>query len=206
MGTEKLYLYPKWLRFWHALNGILCLLLLITGLSMYFSSRGSNIVGFNAAVNIHNICGIILLCNYSIFILGNLFTSNGHHYKIARKGFIKRLKVQSFYYIKGVFKGEKEPFPPSAEQKFNPIQQFTYFILMYFMVPCMMITGLLMLFPERLNFDFLHLHGMLFVDMVHLIGGICILLFLCIHLYFATMGHKINSHFKSIINGYHENH
>ncbi|MCF8299034.1 MAG: cytochrome b/b6 domain-containing protein, partial [Saprospiraceae bacterium] len=34
---EKLYLYPKWVRLWHLVNALLCILLIITGLSMQYA-------------------------------------------------------------------------------------------------------------------------------------------------------------------------
>ncbi|MBE9484291.1 MAG: cytochrome b/b6 domain-containing protein, partial [Bacteroidetes bacterium] len=57
---EKLYLYPVWVRFWHWANAILCLLLILTGLSMQYSDPEYPIIRFDWAVSIHDISGIIL--------------------------------------------------------------------------------------------------------------------------------------------------
>ena len=57
--SERLYLYPVWIRIWHMTNAFLCLVLIITGLSIQFSNPGT-VVKFNAAVSVHNIAGIIL--------------------------------------------------------------------------------------------------------------------------------------------------
>ena len=57
--SHKLYLYPVWIRIWHMLNAVLCLLLIVTGLSIQFSNPAT-VVQFRAAVSIHNIAGILL--------------------------------------------------------------------------------------------------------------------------------------------------
>ena len=54
---QPLYLYPVWIRLWHLLNLILCLTLIITGLSIQFSNP-SLAVRFKAAVAFHNVAGV----------------------------------------------------------------------------------------------------------------------------------------------------
>ncbi|MEI7595411.1 MAG: cytochrome b/b6 domain-containing protein [Bacteroidota bacterium] len=200
MGNHKLYLYPLWLRLWHVTNALLCLTLMFTGGFMHF---GSNIISFAIAVKIHNVVGIILLVNYTIFVFGNLITNNGNHYILIFKGLFKRIFTQLRYYSFGMFKGEETPFPVSEENKFNPVQQITYYSIMYALLPILGITGIAMLFPEKVIFELFSIKGIVLIDFVHLIGGFCIVLFLVIHLYFSTVGEKISSHFKSIVTGWH---
>ena len=58
--AHKEYLYPIWVRMWHWLNALLCLLLILTGLSMQYASVDGGLIRFDTAVTIHNLCGIIL--------------------------------------------------------------------------------------------------------------------------------------------------
>ena len=88
--AEKLYLYPKWLRLWHALNAIFILFLIITGVSMQFSGPQYGFIRFDTAVSIHNIAGMLLTASYVMFILGNILTPNGRYYKFSRKGLFER--------------------------------------------------------------------------------------------------------------------
>ena len=203
--TERLYLYPVWIRIWHMINALLCLILIITGLSIQFSNP-STVVKFNAAVSVHNIAGIILSMSYTIFFLGNLFTPNGAYYVIPVKGFLIRLKKQFIYYTIGLFRKEEAPFPVNEENKFNPLQQVTYVVLMYGFVPFVILTGWGLLYPEITVKSFVGFSGLDLTDLFHIFAGFFISIIMCVHVYFCTIGKNPVSNFKSMINGYHESH
>jgi thiosulfate reductase cytochrome b subunit len=152
----------------------------------------------------HNICGIILTVSYVVFFLGNLFTGNGFHYVIHVKGFIQRLMKQLYYYTIGVFKKEEAPFPIGSARKFNPLQQVTYTIMMYGVLPVIFITGWGLLFPDAIVEEWLGINGFAATDFLHILGGFAVSMFLLIHLYFATMGKKPTDHYKAMLTGYHE--
>ncbi|MCF8348555.1 MAG: hypothetical protein K9G61_07045, partial [Bacteroidales bacterium] len=52
--------------------------------------------------------------------------------------------------------------------------------------------------PNVFGFSGIHLTGL-----VHIISGFGLSIFLCIHLYFCTIGKTPTSNFKSMIDGYH---
>ena len=206
MSTERLYLYPIWLRFWHLVNAVLCLILIITGVSMQFSAPAVVLVNFDTAVAIHNIAGIILTISYAIFFVGNLFTFNGSQYQIGYKGLFKRLMTQARFYMFGLFKGENPPFPISKENKFIPLQRFSYVFIMYLFVPIVFISGWALLYPEMIPAIILGTSGLHLTDLFHIISGFIISFFMLIHIYFCTIGGKPLMNFKSIFTGYHESH
>lgn len=206
MSLEKIYLYPVWLRIWHLINAILCLLLIITGVSMQFSAASVILVGFDTAVFIHNIAGIILSINYVFFFIGNLITFNGSQYQMVYKGLIKRLITQARFYAFGIFKGEDPPFPIIKENKFNPLQRFSYVFIMYLFVPVVCITGWALLYPEMILTIVFGTSGLHLTDLIHIVAGYIISIFMLIHIYFCTLGKKPLSNFLSMINGYHEGH
>ncbi len=206
MSEHKLYLYPVWIRLWHALNALMCLTLIITGLSMQFSGPRVALVKFDAAVSVHNIAGIILSVNYVFFFIGNLFTYNGKYYQMEFRGLWKRLVRQFHHYTFGVFRKEPAPFPVTAEEKFNPLQQFSYVFVMYLFVPLVFISGWAMLYPDTIPTTILGGSGLHITDAIHIISGFVISLFMIIHIYFCTMGKTPLSNFRSIVNGYHEAH
>jgi thiosulfate reductase cytochrome b subunit len=203
--SERLYLYPVWIRIWHMSNALLCLALIITGLSIQFSNP-STVVKFNMAVSVHNIAGILLAMSYLLFFLGNLFTPNGSHYVIPLKDTFSRLMKQFRYYTIGLFKNQPAPFPVSVEEKFNPLQQVTYVILMYLLVPFVIISGFGLLYPEITVNSVFGFSGLDLTDFVHIIAGFGISIIMCVHVYFCTIGKNPTSNFKSMINGYHESH
>lgn len=201
---NKLYLYPGLIRIWHFLNAILIISLIISGLSMQYSDPLNPFMRFDLAVTLHNVTGFILLFNYLLFIIANTISKNGRHYRIQLKGLTTRLMVQFRYYTYGVFKNESAPFPVTKKMKFNPIQQVTYFLTMYVLMPLIFVTGLPMLFSGAIIRQLLGSQAFFVTDIFHIAIGFLLSVFLVIHVYFCTFGAKPTSNFKSIITGYHE--
>ena len=204
--SEKLYLYPIWLRIWHAINAILFLILIATGISMQYSNPNAPLIRFELAVSMHNISGIILSLNYLIYFIGNLITQNGRFYRIELKGFVKSLMKQIDYYIRGHFKGEPSPYPVNEKQKFNPLQKLTYVGALYVLVPIIILTGIALLFPEFIIDKVLNYSGIYLTALLHGVVGFLLSLFLLIHVYFSTMGSTPWSNFKGMITGWHDKH
>ena len=199
---HRIYFYPVWIRSWHLLNALCCLVLIYSGFSMYFSSGSSFLSGFKNAVSLHEWSGIVLGINYLAFIMGNCLNGNGRFYKLKFKELAEETGRQIRYYIFGMFRGEKEPYPVTEERKFNPLQKIAYFSVIYVLLPLSLISGLMMLFPEDIQFSIFNLSGLWFVDLFHISAGFLISVFLVIHIYSATIGFKKN--FRAIITGWHE--
>jgi thiosulfate reductase cytochrome b subunit len=108
------------------------------------------------------------------------------------------------YYAFGVFLKEQAPFPIGSARKFNPLQQVTYAGMMYFIVPLVFITGWALLFPNVIAEKWLGVDTFALTDFLHIAGGFGVSVFLIIHLYFATMGHKPTDHYKAMWSGYHD--
>jgi thiosulfate reductase cytochrome b subunit len=204
--SQKIYLYPMWIRLWHALNALLILLLIFTGVSMQYSDPANPFMRFDLAVKIHNTCGILLTLNYLVFLFGTITTHNGSYYKISFKGLTARLIKQFTYYTFGIFKHEKPPFPVTKESKFNPLQQFTYVIAMFVLVPVVILTGWALLYPEVVLTKFFSGSGLKINDFIHVIIGFFVSFFMFVHIYFCTIGATFVSNFKSMISGFHETH
>ncbi len=203
--SKKLYLYPGWIRFWHILNAVLFLVLIVTGISMQYAGKsGFSLIRFDQAVAFHNLAAIILVVNYGFFVIGNFFTSNGKYYKIKRKGFLQDIKIQFKYYAYGMFRGDEHPFEVNEENKFNPLQKISYVMVIYFLMPLIIVSGLALLFPEIIIRQIFGISGVLLTDLVHVICGFLLSIFMIIHIYTCTLGKKPGTLFKSMITGYHE--
>lgn len=200
---EKVYLYPFWVRAWHMINALLCILLILTGLSLQYAGQEAVIFGFDIAVSIHNVSGIILSINYLFFIIGNLITNNGKQYNIKRKNFFENLVIQIRFYTIGIFKKENAPFPISKKSKFNPLQRFSYIFATYISLSIIVITGWLYFFPLIIPDILFGVSGILINAMLHVSFGFLISIFLLIHVYFCTIGATAGSNFVSIITGWH---
>ncbi len=187
------------------INALLCLTLIATGLSIQFSNPDT-VIKFKTAVSVHNIAGIIMTISYTCFFVGNLFTANGAHYVIAVKGYFLRMQKQFYYYTVGLFKKEEAPFPVNEESKFNPLQQSTYVVLMYALVPFVILSGWGLLYPEITVKSFVGFSGLDLTDLFHIFAGFAISIIMCVHIYFCTIGKSPWSNFKSMLNGFHESH
>lgn len=204
MSKHKIYLYPKWVRIWHALNALAIIILIITGMSMQYSSVDYPKIRFDQAVYLHNIFGVLTTFNYLYFLISNLMTGNAKAYIFNMKGLADRLILQSKYYMFGYFKGEPKPFPISKKEKFNPLQKLAYTGTMYFLVPLVILTGVGLLFPDIIFEQFMNLSGIQVTAVTHASMGFLISVFLVIHLYVASVGKNPLKNYRSIITGYHE--
>jgi len=202
MGTEKIYFYPVWLRIWHAFNALGILILIVTGISMTASLEAS-VIGFKNAVNFHNIAGVVVAVSYLVFFIGNMTTGNGKFYLIKIKGFLKRPLKQAIYYAWGMFHGMSAPYPLSEKQKFNPLQKYSYVLVMYLAVPFVIISGIALLFPEMIIERIFIYSGISVTAILHSVFGFFISIFLIVHIYIASIGKSPVENFKSIINGWH---
>lgn len=49
------------------------------------------------------------------------------------------------------YAGEEHPFPATTKSKFNPLQQVAYVGVMYGLLPLLLLTGLLCLYPQAVG-------------------------------------------------------
>jgi thiosulfate reductase cytochrome b subunit len=206
MKTTKqlLMLYPLWLRIWHWYNAILFLLLVSSGISLHFAGPESNLIPFRLARSIHNVSGLLMVVGYLFYCVNNIRSNNIRHYIPVWQGLLDRLIIQARFYGLGIFKGEHHPIPPTKEQKFNPLQQLTYVTIMFAAIPALILTGLLLLFPEYAPDQFLGMGGVWPVAVLHYLIGIGLTAFLISHVYIITTGKTVTHDFKKMINGLEE--
>ncbi|MBC8320582.1 MAG: cytochrome b/b6 domain-containing protein [Bacteroidetes bacterium] len=200
---NQVYLYPIWVRLWHLLNALLFLTLIVTGLSLQYSSNDYSLIRFDWAISIHDIAGIALCVAYIFYLFSNRFTSNGTYYQFHLTGMLVRVLKQLRYYSIGIFKNEDAPYPISIDRKFNPLQKISYVIVMYVFMPIIVITGTALFFPEILPTDLFGISGIHIVDLIHIVTGFALSIFMAVHIYFCTIGKTALANFKSMINGWH---
>ncbi len=200
-----MYLYPKWIRAWHVLNAVLFVVLIITGFNIHFADSENTSAAMKSTTSVrwHNFASVLLIINYIVYVTGNIITRNGKYYRISGKTFIGDLYLQFRYYLYGMFRGEKRPFPVSEEQKFNPLQKLSYVIAMYIFVPLLIISGIGLFLPDLSLPEIFILSGSLFMNILHISTGFFLSVFIIVHIYSCTLGSKPSSLFTGIITGYH---
>ncbi|QER42232.1 cytochrome B [Thermodesulfobacterium sp. TA1] len=204
---KKVYLHPLPIRIWHWVNALSFIVLIITGLQIRLVDK-LTLMSFHTAVKIHSWLGFILLANYFIWLVYYLVT--GKIFKIYVPpfwrpiDFIKRAFNQAKYYAYGIMVGDKNPHHPTPDNKFNPLQQVFYFIIMVFCIPLQILTGLVLWDPVQFSWLERLMGGIQIVSLIH--NGLWIFygFFLFVHIYLSTLGHTPLAHIKAMITGYEE--
>jgi thiosulfate reductase cytochrome b subunit len=185
------------------LNALFMLTLILTGLCMQYAGRDAFLISFPVSVQIHNISGISLTASYLLFLFGNMISGNGKHYRLQWKGLRRRMSIQLRYYLIGYFKRQSHPFPVTAGSKFNPLQAFSYVMAMYIGLPLVVITGFGLLLPEIIIEGIFGVNGLVLTDLLHVITGFLLSIFMIVHIYLCTMGASPKDNFRAIITGWH---
>ena len=202
--SERVYILALWLRLWHWSNAALILALTASGLSLHYAHPEAALIDFSLARGIHNFCGIALCLVYSVFFIGNIITGNWYQFVPKPEGFIGRALKQMRYYAYGIFVGEPHPYLPTPEQNFNPLQQVAYWGLMYLIIPALLVTGLLFMYPEFAPDKIWGVDGLLPIAVAHYAIAFVVVSFLALHLYLATTGDTLFAMIKMMITGWHE--
>lgn len=204
---KKIYLHPIPVRVWHWINALGFIILIITGAQIRFGDA-MGLMSFETATDIHSWTGFILLANYFIWFIYYIFT--GKFFKIYIPAFwrpveyIKNSIKQAKYYGYGIMISDKNPHHPTPENKFNPMQQATYFMIMAVLIPIQILTGL-MLWDSQLFKSFIDfIGGIQIVSLIHVAFWIFSSAFIIVHIYLATLGHTPLAHFKAMFTGYEE--
>ena len=202
--AERTYLVARWIRIWHWTNAALIVLLGLTGMSIHFADPALPLVDFALAVRLHNIAGVLLIGAYLFFVVANIVSGNWWQYVPKQPGVIARCMVQAKFYMWGIFRGEPHPYPPTREANFNAMQALMYWAVMYLLMPVLLVSGLVFLFPTLAPDKLFGLDGLLPVAMVHYLAGAALMLFMIAHVYLGTTGDRVSSMFKMMITGWHE--
>lgn len=197
MKMVNIYLYTRYERFWHWLQSIIIILLLLTG----FEIHGLfNWLGFEDAVGIHNFVGLSWLILFAFFVFWVITTGEWRQYAPTTR---KMLAVVR-YYSYGIFRGESHPVPKRKDAKHNPLQRLVYLSLAALLLPIQMATGFLYWgynsWPSW-GLEWLSLPA---IAVVHMAGAFAILSFLVVHIYMTTTGHTLFAHIKAMITGWEE--
>lgn len=202
--SERVFILPLWIRIWHWTNAVLILVLTVTGISLHFSDPELMLVRFDLAARIHDIAGLALVALYGFFVVANIVSGNWWQYVPKPGQFLEKCRRQAYYYAVGIFRGEPHPYPPTAKANFNALQQLVYWIIMYFFMPLLLITGIMFLWPDLAPKSVFGYDGLMPVAVLHYLSAVVIVTFMVAHIYLGTTGLKATTLFKMMITGWHE--
>lgn len=200
MSENKVYIYRLFERIWHWTQALLIFILIFTGFEVHSSY---NVIGFENAVKYHNVAAISLIILIIFAIFWHFTTGEWRQYIPTTKN----LKAQLEYYVTGIFKNAPHPTRKTLLTKLNPLQRLVYLALKLFMLPLMVVTGLLYLFyrySEKGRIVSLQFDSLDSIAIAHTIGALLLVAFVIVHLYLITTGRTISSNIKAMITGYEE--
>ena len=201
--SERIYLLSLWIRLWHWTNALLIIMLTITGISLHFADPKLPLVEFSLAARIHDIAGLSLVAAYSFFVIANIVSGNWWQYVPKPPRILEQCWRQTAWYCWGIFKGEPHPYQVTKEANLNAIQALTYWGIMYMVMPVLLLTGLVFMFPQFAPDRFFGFDGLLPVAVLHYLTGAVIVMFMISHIYLGTTGKTATSMFKTMITGWH---
>jgi len=202
---NRIYLHPLPVRMWHWLNVLCFVVLIVTGAQIRY--RGIlNLMPFSTAVDIHNIAGFSLIGLFLVWAAYYIASGRMKVYlpDLNIRRFIESSWKQARYYGYGIFRGEPNPFHASPDHKFNPMQQLAYFGIMFFLLPLLIVTGILLWDLDRFAAFIDRIGGIKAVSAAHLLVAIFFLAFLFVHIYLTTLGRTPLEHIKAMFTGYEE--
>jgi thiosulfate reductase cytochrome b subunit len=191
----NIYLYTRYERFWHWLQALLIILLLLTGFEVHGQYA---LFGFETAAKVHNFTGLSWLIAFAFFVFWIFTTGEWRQYVPTTKKMLSVIR----YYGYGIFRGEPHPVPKRKEAKHNPLQRLTYLSLAAFLLPFQMTTGFLYWGYNSWPAWGMGSLSLEVIGVLHTLGGFAILMFLVIHVYMTTTGHTIFAHIKAMITGW----
>ncbi|MCG6534899.1 MAG: cytochrome b/b6 domain-containing protein [Syntrophales bacterium LBB04] len=199
----KIRLYTLPIRVWHWTNALLICLLIVTGLQHRVPDVAI-LAHYSQAVWLHKYVDFCMGGSFVFWLCYVLGSGSFRKHYLMRARDIKGMVNQAAFYGYGVFMGAANPFSPSPDDKFNPMQKVAYFTVMVLFTPAILITGVL--FSDILYFvSYINaIGGLRIVDALHVIVAYIFVLYLMVHIYMATLGHTLFAHTKAMIVGYEE--
>lgn len=202
---KRIYVHPLPVRFWHWLNAFGFVLLILTGLQIRYVGL-IDVISFKNAVNLHNWIGFVLIANFFIWLFFYLFTDRikVYHPELSpKKHFLNSIR-QMQYYGYGIFKGDPNPHHVGIYHKFNPMQSMLYQIVMLWVLPLQIYTGILLWDVKRFSAQVDFFGGVRVIDTVHVLLFIFFVFYIMMHAYLGALGHTVSAHYKAMFTGWEE--
>jgi Ni/Fe-hydrogenase b-type cytochrome subunit len=196
-------MYDAYRRFWHWLQAITIVALLLTGLIIHRPDLFAAF-SFSGVVSLHNVLAAILVINAALSLFYHLATERMREYIPRPYGFFDDAIRQAKYYVSGIFKGEPHPFEKRPDNRMNPIQKLTYFGILNVLLPLQILTGALMWgvqeWPEIAG----AFGGLPWLAPFHSLVAWLFATFILGHVYLTTTGATPLEAIRGMVTGYEE--
>lgn len=203
VATKSVYMYEAYERFWHWLQTIAIVILLMTGLVIHRPDL-FGAFSFRNIVTVHNVLAALLALNALVSILWHVISGEIQQYIPHPYGFIDQMIAQAKYYIQGIFNQEPHPFHKSKQRKFNPLQMVTYIGLLGVLLPLQGLTGMMMWLVQKVPSIQTWFGGLPFLAPMHTLMAWLFASFIVGHVYLTTTGATPLEAIRGMITGWEE--
>lgn len=201
--TRRVRMYDAYRRFWHWLQAISIVTLLLTGLIIHRPDL-FGAISFRSVVSLHNILAALLVINAALSLFYHLATERMKEYIPRPYGFFDDAIRQTKYYVSGIFKGEPHPFEKRPDDRMNPLQKVTYFGILNVLLPLQIVTGALMWGAQKWPEVAGALGGLPLLGPFHSLVAWLFAAFILMHVYLTTTGATPLEAIRGMVTGYEE--
>ena len=201
--TRRVEIYSAFERLWHWLQALTILLLILTGFEVHWPDR-LRVFGFSYATTVHEALALFTIANAFLALFYHLATGAIRQFLPEPRDFFSLAAAQAKYYLYGIFKGAHHPFEHGQGQKLNALQQITYLLLLNFVLPMQVATGILMWKAQEWAPFVDRLGGLHMMASLHILGAFFFFGFVLMHMYLATTGRTPTAHPRAMIYGWDE--
>ncbi len=181
-------LYTLHERIWHWMQAAVMILLILSGLAIHYPDRFGIFGSMANSIRVHTWFAAAMLANAFLGAFYHLTAEKYHHFLPRMEDFTGAAMRQARFYMYGIFKGERHPLETDPRRKLNPLQKITYLMLLNFLLPYQMATGVLLWGADRWPQTFDRVGGLWLLGPAHTLGSYLFLAFLIAHIYLATTG------------------
>ena len=200
---KRVYMYTIYERQWHWLQSGVIFGLLLTGLIIHKPDMFGGL-SFRFVVLAHNVFAAILVVNAALALFYHLASGEIRQFLPQPRGFFGQAIQQAKFYAMGIFKNDPHPFEKTPDHKLNPIQQFTYFMILNVLLPAQIITGALMWGAQQFPDVTDALGGLTVLGPLHSLVAWLFASFIVIHVYMTTTGHEPMANIRAMMMGWDE--
>jgi predicted CXXCH cytochrome family protein len=172
----------------HLIHGLCVILLLLTGLQLRLPDLAPIFTTFLNAVNLHNICGAIVIVDYLFWISYEVWSGRvKSRFFVFPRGFFKNSIEMLHYYGYLIFVHENCPRNFDSAFILASLEKFLFFGMMFMLIPCQILTGILLYDLYRSTPIIEKLGGLRLIDGLHLASAYLLMSAIVIHTYFHTL-------------------
>ncbi|MHC4601448.1 MAG: cytochrome b/b6 domain-containing protein [Planctomycetota bacterium] len=197
--TQKAYLNPLFVRFWHGIHGISAVMLILTGANLRIPDR-ANLFGLENAASLHALFAKLFTVGLVVWIPYLFFSRRFRFYRPRGRDLAGGSLRQAKHELLGRFRGADPPFEITEAQKFNPLQKWAYIAVTFVLCPLLVGTGV-GLIVAKAGADS-GPGGTPSMSLPHMVLAVGVTVFFLLHVFLAVTSSPRGDAIRSMVTGY----